>query len=135
MATTPPAPAQPPTGMNKPMTRRGCVVGVLLWAVLMSLPICLFVLATRGELAWQRGPFTEDRVWLVRADRAAGQPESGLAYSSARVSSGSTSSAGPVCVTTRVYFWLWGADDETLVFCECYQPDAAGGYETTGACP
>ena len=129
-----PAAPRPPTGMNKPMTRRGCVLGVAVWALVMTLPICILVLAMRGELAWQRGPFTEDRIWLVRADPSAGQRQSGLAYSSVRVTDGRVGDGGPVCASTRVYFWLWGADDEVLQFCECYAV-GTDGYEATGACP
>lgn len=130
-ATTPP----PPTGMNKPMTRRGCVLGVLAWAVLMALPICALVAAVRGEVGWQRGPFTDDRVWIVRSDEGArGERPSGLAYASTRITTGRAGQDSPVCVTTRVYFWMWQGENESIAYCECYTPTGEGEYAAAGAC-
>jgi hypothetical protein len=134
MSTQPPA-RKAPTALDKPMTRRGCVIGVALWALVMALPVCLFALAMRGELGWQRGPFNEDRVWLIRADPNAEQAQSGLAYQNVRVVEGRTGNGTPVSVRTRVYFWLWEGESETVEFCESYQPDANGSYQATGACP
>jgi hypothetical protein len=125
---------KPRSALDKPMTRRGCVLGVAAWAVVMALPVCIFALAIRGELGWQRGPFTSDRLWIVRADPRNGQPESGLAYESVRVSSGRANAQGPVCARTRVYFRFWDGASETLDFCECYAPGANGAYDPTGSC-
>ena len=116
------------------MTRRGCVLGLLVWALVMALPICILALAVRGELGWRRGPFASDRVWIVRADPRAGQPESGLAYESVRVSSGQVNAQGPVCARTRVVFRFWDGETETVDYCECYQPAPDGGYSLTGPC-
>jgi hypothetical protein len=121
--------------MNKPMTRRGCVLGVLIWAVLMALPVCGVVAALRGEVAWERGPFVEDRVWLVRVDEGSrGERVSGLAYGSMRISAGRPGQDVPVCVTTHVYFWMWRGENEAVTYCECYRPLGAGEYEAAGAC-
>lgn len=116
------------------MTRRGCFLGVLVWAVVMALPACVFLLAIRGELGWRRGPFTADRVWLVRADPRAGQPQSGLAYETVRVFSGQADAQGPVCARTRVFFRFWNGETETVDYCDCYQPTADGSYDLTGPC-
>ncbi len=116
------------------MTRRGCLLGMALWAVIMTLPLCALAVAIRGEVSWQRGPFTEDRVWIVRSDPGSGEEAAGLAYSSVRVTSGRPGNGGPVCARTRVNFWLWAGDSETVDYCECYQPTGGGDYDVTGAC-
>jgi hypothetical protein len=121
--------------MNKPMTRRGCVVGVLLWAMVMALPVCALVFAVRGEVNWRRGAFVEDRLWIVRADEGSrGERPGGLAYSAQRITSGRPGDGGAVCVTTRVYFWLWRGPDERLTYCECYLPAEGGQYQAAGEC-
>ena len=120
--------------MNKPMTRRGCVLGVAVWAVIMTLPICVLVLAVRGELSWRRGPFTEDRVWIVRSDPAAGDETAGLAYSTIRVASGRPGAAGPVCVRTRSTFLLWSGATDNVDYREAYEPGDNGRYQVTGNC-
>ena len=121
--------------MNKPMTRRGCWLGVLIWAVVMALPACGLWLAVQGQVAWERGPFTEDRLWLVRTDTdGRGERVSGLAYGAMRISSGRPDSDAPVCVTTRVYFFLWRGESERVSYCECYAPTEGGGYEAAGVC-
>ncbi len=131
----PPAPARPPRAGDRPMTRRGCVLGVAAWLVVMSLPLCALLLAVRGELAWRRGDFAEDRVWVVRQAGGAG-PDSaaGLAYSRTRVA-GRPSPGGDLCTRTQVYFLLWRGQSETVAYCECYQALEGGGYAPTGACP
>lgn len=136
MPETKPAPAPaPPTGLNKPMTRRGCVLGLLAWAVLMSLPICVLIVAVRGEVAWERGPFVEDRVWLVRVDEGSrGARPGGVAYGTMRITSGRPNTDGPVCVTTNIRFWMWRGESETVRYCECYQPVGGGEYEAAGEC-
>jgi len=121
--------------MNKPMTRRGCVLGVLLWALVMTLPLCALIFAIRGEVAWRRGPFTEDRLWIIRTDEGSrGERTGGLAYSSTRVTSGRAGDGQPICARTSIRFWLWRSEDESVTYCECYQA-GPGGYQATGACP
>jgi hypothetical protein len=116
------------------MSRTGCVVSVLVWLCVMTVPFLALLLAVQGELTWRRGPFVEDRVWLVGAE-AGGRPQdaSGIGYSSARVIS--EQAAGPVCVRTRVYFFLWRGRSESVAFCDCYLPAPDGRYEPQGSCP
>ena len=117
------------------MTRRGCLFGVLAWALVMSLPICVLLVALRGEVGWQRGPFTDDRLWVVYADEGSrGLRPSGIAYAATRVVTGRTAQDEPVCVTTRVQFWMWRGENEAVTYCECYTPLAGGAYEAAGAC-
>jgi hypothetical protein len=131
--------AKPQRAIDKPMTRRGCVLGVAAWLVVMALPVCALVFAARGELSWQRGPFTADRVWLVNMESGRGQERaSGLAYSASRVRSRPPAgSEGAVCVETDVYFFLWRGQSEAVTYCECFRPrpGAEGEYELLGECP
>ena len=112
------------------MTRRGCVLGLLAWLCVMSLPVVAFLLAMRGELAWRRGEFVEDRLWLVRDPQA-----NGLAYSASRIVSDQRPVDGPVCVRTQVTFLLWQGRSEALGFCECFGlSPLTGTYEPAGEC-
>ena len=120
------------------MSRTGCLIGVLVWLCVMAVPFLALALAMRGELAWRRGEFVEDRVWLVNAETGFGAPgASGIGYSAARVVSDQTAADGPVCVRTRVYFLLWKGESEGVSFCDCYakRPAAGGGYAPGGRCP
>lgn len=119
------------------MTRRGCVLGCLAWLVIMTLPLLAILLAVRGELAWQRGDFVEDRLWLVRTDDLPGEEAAGLAYSASRLVRDPSAPVGQVCVRTRVTFLLWRGASESFDYCECYQarPAPAEGYDPLGACP
>lgn len=123
--------------MNKPMTRRGCLIGLLIWAVVMLLPLVVIIFFLQGEVAWERGPFVEDRLWLVRTDEdGRGERMSGLAYGAMRISEGRPGTSDTVCVTTRVYFWMWRGESESeaVTYCECYAPTGGGDYEAAGTC-
>ena len=119
-----------PSPLDRPLSRRGCLAGLLLWACLMTVPLAAVILAVRGEVAWQRGEFVEDRVWIVKEAEAGG-----LGWSSARVTTDQRPLDGPVCVRTRVRFLLWKGTSESLTFCECFVLSrATGGLEASGSC-
>jgi hypothetical protein len=129
-------PRRAPSALDRPLSRPGCLLAVGLWLCVMTLPLAAVILAMRGELTWRRGPFTEDRLWLVHSAPALGQgDEQGLGYSAARVIANPRAASGAVCVRTRVYFWLWRGKSETLEFCDCYLPASGGGYAASGGCP
>jgi hypothetical protein len=112
------------------MTWRSCAVGCGLWLLIMSLPLCAFILATQGEVAWRRGPgnLEVDRVFLVNEPNA-----SGLGYEAART----TGEAGAVCLRTSLRYFLWRNDegvDQNTDYCQCYTPDASGALQVSGAC-
>jgi len=123
-----PGAAQPAGGMNQPVSRTSCLIAVGVWLFLMIVPCLAIALAMRGELAWKRGDFVEDRVWIVNEPEAAG-----LGYSAARVAG--SEAAGSLCVRTQVYFLLWKGASETTEYCECYTQSTSGGYELAGGCP
>lgn len=123
---------------SKPMSRTGCLIGVLIWLCVMALPFLALALAVKGELAWRRSEFVEDRLWLVNAETGLGsRGASGIGYSAARVVSDQTAADGPVCVRMSIYFLLWEGESEGVTFCDCYVKRAAagGGYEPSGSCP
>ena len=118
------------------MSRAGCVAAVLVWLGVMTIPFLALLLAVKGELTWRRGDFVEDRLWLVNAESGIGHGgANGIGYSSARVLSDHTAADGPVCVRTRVYFFLWKGQSENVTFCDCYTLVEGGGYEPHGSCP
>jgi hypothetical protein len=119
------------------MTRRGCLLGVVLWLVVMLIPLAILIFAIRGEVSWQRGPFVEDRLWLINLNGAPGEESaSGVAYSSTRLVPNSAAVDGRLCAETNVYFLLWRGHSDPATYCQCYQPRpaSAGGYDVVGQC-
>ena len=119
------------------MTRRGCLLGLTAWLLIVTVPLALLVFAIRGEVVWQRGPIVEDRLWLVNLQGANGEESaSGLAYSATRLVNNAAPANGQLCARTQVVFLLWRGHSAPSDYCECYQPRPApqGGYEPIGAC-
>ena len=136
MTTDPNLPAGPRSAGDKPMTRRSCLVGLVLWLLVVTVPFCVVLFAIRGEVTWRRGPLVEDRLWLVNLNGAAGEESaSGLAYSSTRLV-GQPDPTGRLCAQTHVVFLLWRGHSEPADYCECYQPrpGSSGNYDPVGAC-
>ena len=119
-----------PRPSDRPISRAGCVLIAAAWLAVTAVSCLALTLAMRGELAWRRGEFVEDRLWLVNEAEARG-----LGYSAARVISDQSATDGPVCVRTRVRFWLWTGTGEPVEFCECYALAPSGSYESRGNCP
>jgi hypothetical protein len=132
---TSPNPRPSVSAGSKPLSRGGCLLAFLVWLVIMTVPLFALVLAVKGELTWRRGDFIEDRIWLVNNSVEDGQEEArGLGYSSSRILSDQIKVDGPICVRTRVRFFLWKGRSETIEFCDCYTPAVGGGYESNGSC-
>ncbi|MBI3762422.1 MAG: hypothetical protein HY260_11255 [Chloroflexi bacterium] len=101
---------------SSPWLRRlGCMGGAVLWLAILSLPLFVFILAIKGEMTWKRSEFVEDRIWLIRETE-----NRGVAYSAARVVSNREAAGGPICVRTRVKFFMWQGAAQDAEFCECY---------------
>ena len=118
------------------MTRRGCLAGLLVWLVVITVPFCLILFAIRGDVSWRRGVLTQDRLWLVAAEPGQGSA-AGVAYSATRLVASPAEPQGAVCARTTVYFFLWRGQSETISYCECYQPRTAPetGIDLIGSCP
>ena len=120
------------------MTRRGCLLGLAIWLLIMTIPFAVVLFAIRGEVAWHRGPIVEDRLWLVNLNGAAGEESAaGVAYSATRLVTNAAAADGRVCARTHVIFLLWRGHSEPADYCECYQPRPAPGtgYDSVGSCP
>ena len=131
-------PARPRTGDDKPITRRGCLLGLAAWLIIITVPFAVVLFAIRGEVTWHRGPIVEDRLWLVDLNGAPGEESAaGLAYSATRLVDNPAAVNGRVCARTHVVFLLWRGHSEPADYCECYQPRTGppGGYESLGSCP
>lgn len=113
---------QPPGWLR----RLGCGLAAVGWLAAMSLPCLIIGLAMAGELGWRRGPYNSDRLWLIQQ-----VDERGLGYSAERILSDRRAEGGPVCVRTRVRFFMWRGQGDPADYCECYAPDGA----PLGACP
>ncbi len=119
---------------NRPVTARGCALGCGLWLLLLLLPALAFWLYAQREIVWARGPggLVQDKVFYVDQPDAAG-----LGYLSARLAA-EPAAAGPVCVRTRVVYWLWRTAETASPaadYCQCYT-QAADVWELSAAtCP
>ena len=130
-------PTRPRSAGDKPMTRRSCLLGLVVWLLIMTIPFGVVLFAIRGEVSWHRGPIVEDRLWLVNLNGPPGaEMASGLAYSATRLVPNSAAPAGQVCAQTHVAFLLWRGHSEPADYCECYQPrpGAPGVYDPAGNC-
>jgi len=121
---------------DKPITRRGCLLGLLAWLLIITVPFCLVLFAIRGDVSWRRGDLTQDRLWLVSGEPGQGSA-AGVAYSATRLVASPAAPAGALCARTTVYFFLWRGSSETVQYCECYQPRPAPqtGLDLIGSCP
>jgi hypothetical protein len=120
------------------MTRRGCLTGIAVWLLIITIPFCLVLFAIRGDVSWRRGDLVQDRLWLINEEDLPGQESAaGVAYSATRLTASAAAPAGAVCARTTVYFLLWRGQSETLNYCECFQPRSAPqtGYDSLGLCP
>lgn len=119
------------------MTRRGCLLGLAAWLLIVTVPFCVVLFAIRGEVSWHRGSIVEDRLWLVNLNGAPGEESaSGLAYSATRLVANPAAADGRVCARTHVYFLLWRGHSNASDYCECYQPRPTPqtGYDPVGTC-
>lgn len=122
---------RPADPLNQPMTGRACLTGCALWALVMSLPVLMVVLAMQGELGWQRGPanLEEDRLVFIS------EPEAqGLAYFASRLAPGP---ADQTCINTTVSYLLWRnaeGGNPNAAYCQCYQVQA-NTATPLGPCP
>src|SRR6476620_3903236 len=114
-------PARPRSAGDKPMTRRGCLVGLAVWLLIVTIPFVVVLFAIRGEFIWHRGPIVEDRLWLVNLNGPAGEESAGgLVYASTRLVANPPAAAGRVGAQTHVVYLLWRGHSEPADYCECY---------------
>lgn len=93
--------ATPRSTFDQPISRRGCIAGVVAWLLAMLVPLVACALIARGEVTWQRDELTYDRLAVINQAEAVG-----LAYERTRVTSDERKAGGPICLVTRVDYWL-----------------------------
>lgn len=107
----------PASGPQKrhPLRRPGCVAALVLWfALLIVIPVALFMLLTQGQIVIPLGdaPEQEVRIWLLSEAQVRGFGIAN-AWQAAR-------SETAVCVEHDVRFLLWMGEQAPSRYCECY---------------
>ena len=96
-----------------PLKRPGCIIGLIIWFLILLTPCFMIALAAQGEIAIQTGGAPEQRIrlWLIQeAD------QSGIGISTPMTV---TRDQG-ICVETNVSFVLWRGQADATRYCECY---------------
>ncbi len=109
---------------RSPLRRPGCVLGIIIWFMLLLSPCIVVILASRGEVSISTGSAPEQhlRIWLVQEAR-----QRGLGISTASVFE---QDEDAICVQTNVSFLMWQGEGESSAYCECYQ-QSDSGWQTT----
>ena len=121
----------PPVMKRHPLRRPGCVIGLILWFVLLLSPCFMILLAARGEISISTGDLPEQRirVWLIQEARLSGI---GVSSGAAQVYD------QQMCVQTNVNFVLWRGQADPIQYCDCYTQAESGWQASStesGACP
>lgn len=118
---------------RSPIRRAGCIIGLLVWFLILLLPCFLIVLATQQEITITTGgaPGQQTRLWLISEAE-----QRGLALSTGTVQQ---SADNAICVQTSVNYYLWTGTSEPSMYCECYERENADAEwsfmtSTQGAC-
>ena len=124
------APEAQPKVSQRPVRwyrRIGCLLGLLVWLVVMLIPLLFIALAVRQEIVITQGdaPGQVLRIWLINEAR-----HRGLGISTASVYADAPEEG--VCVQTDVRFLLWMGESDPTSYCECYVR-AGDSLEFTGA--
>lgn len=102
-------------GRRNRLKRAGCVIGTIVWFILLILPCFAIILLTRDEIVIQVGdlPGQSVRLWLV-----SGVKERGLGISIPSVQR--SDDEQKACLTTNVQFLLWAGQNMPTQYCECF---------------
>lgn len=100
----------------------GCILILLVWLFLVSLPLCAFVLAARQEIG-VGGPQNHVRIFLLQ-DREA----EGIGLELTR-----PFSRTPSCTQTSVNYFMWVGEPDNVTYCLC--GDAQSGQAQPATCP
>lgn len=113
--------------------RAGCLVGLVVWFVILLTPCAFFLLATQEQITITLGAVPEQalRIWLINEVK-----ERGVGISWASVTAENETG---LCVQTDTRFILWMGKADDATFCACYtrQSPAAPwmpGRAYSGAC-
>lgn len=111
-ATTPPAEVR--------IGRRGCIIGVIIWLVVMTIPAFILLLAIQQEVTiWHGSGFPEREAHPLLQVRLIMEIESrGVSIGTSHISRETETLA---CVQTNVNYLLWQGQGESASYCDCYQ--------------
>lgn len=118
-----------------PLQRVGCVLGLLLWLLVMTVPFLLFVLAIQGQITIAHpGDVPDGHEHPLLQVKLIMEPD----YRGLNITNSSVQRDGEnLCVQTDVRFILWQGEGEPASFCDCYtQVNDEWSLETTtiGTC-
>lgn len=102
--------------MKKWLRRSGCLLLILIWLGIASLPLLAVVIARNGQVRLGAQESAHLRIFLVQEEK-----KNGLGIEWARSQSRENS-----CWLTYVTYWLWEGQGENVTYCQCY--DAAGSF-------
>lgn len=122
---------------RNPLRRLGCLLLLVLWFALLSMPCGLFYLAANGEIRLEHGDIPQPHAHpLLLISLISEQNERGL-----RIESSSIVADQPqLCVETAARFLLWQSSggDQDVRYCDCYARGAADSWmlsdTSAGAC-
>ena len=101
--------------LPKNVRRAGCVVLILLWFVLLTLPCFAIILATQREIVLTHSDVPDDnfRVWLIQSTT-----QRGIGISNSRRVDAANNA---ICTVTDGKFLMWqGTGGDPIHFCSCY---------------
>lgn len=119
--------------LPRPLRRLGCLVGILIWALLVLSPCALFFFATQNEVNIALGALPEQnlRIWLINEPR-----ERGFAVAVPILVEGPDPDS--ICLQTETRFLLWMGQGEPGTICDCYTSSSDEGWHlissSIGAC-
>ena len=109
---------------RKVLWRFGCLIGLLLWLVLMVIPPILFILAVRGDITLPRYGDVPNRheYPLFQVKLIMEEDFRGLGLLNTKLYPDDDLN---LCVQTNVRYLLWAGEGEPAVFCTCYNRENA----------
>jgi len=104
--------------------RPGCLVGVVIWFIVMLLPLFLFILAIEGELTINHPGDVPNKfahpmlqVKLIME----------IDYRGLSITTSSVNREGDddLCIENQTRYLLWQGEGEPATYCQCYSRDEA----------
>ena len=104
---------------RSPLRRLGCLVLLLVWAVVMLIPFAFLIVAIRGEITILYGVNIPDRYEHPRIQiRLINEVDyRGFNVTNATLHYGRDND---LCIQTNVRFLLWQGEADAVEFCDCY---------------
>ncbi|MFW5708772.1 MAG: hypothetical protein ACOCX5_00995 [Chloroflexota bacterium] len=119
--------------------RPGCLVGIVIWFLVMLLPFALFVLAIEGDITLSYGGDVPDKhAHPLLQVRLVMEPD----YRGLSITTASLHREGEanLCIQNNIRFILWQGEGDPVTYCQCYARASVDDEWTStdtsqGACP